>query len=503
MDSALATDTISFDTLNAIMEGLARTGEGGVMLPGMATKWEVNGPNYTFTLRKGAVWSDGKPVTSKDFKYAWLRALDPQTASDYSFILYFIKGAEAFNSLDLKDPAFATKYADLKSKVAIETPDDSTLKVTLNGTYGFWLGLMSFPTYLPQREDIVTKFGDKYAAESANMVFNGPFVMEKWVHEDSIVLAKNVNYWDAAAVKLEKVNWKMIKDSNTAIQLYETGELDSVGIPGDFIAQYKDKGLQTMADTTSWWLTFNHNKPHFKNAKMRKAFDLALDRKGFVDNVLKNGSVVASGVVPPSMPSHESRTFRALSGNFVNASVNAAEAKKLWEEAKAELKISSLTITLLAGDSSTAKRYNAAVKEMLEAALPGLTVEISAVAFAVRLAKTNARDYDIVYQGWGADYNDPMTFMDLWLTKGPHNDGDYSSAAYDALIKKAQESSDNKVRMESMAAAEKILLTDLPILPLYHPARNFVQRPYLKGVLRFPLGAGTELKWAFVEGKAK
>lgn len=503
MDSARATDTVSFDLLNAIMEGLVRIGEGGKIVPGMAESWDINGADYTFHIRKDAKWSDGKPVTSKDFAYSWFRALDPKLASDYSFILYFIKGAEDYNSLDVKAADYDAKAKDAKAKVAISTPDDNTLKVSLNGPYGFWLGLQSFPTYLPQRQDVVEKFGEKYAAEAANMVFNGPFTMDKWVHEDSVVLKKNANYWDAKTVKLETINLKMIKDSNTAIQLYETGEFDSVGLPGEFIVQYKDKGMKTMAEAVTFYLQLNMKQPHFKSSKLRTAIALSMNRQGFVDNVLKNGSIVPDGLVPPSLPGPDGKSFRDFSGKYLKPAGDPAQAKALWEDAKKELGITKLNLKLLGGDSDVAKKYSAAIKEMIEANLAGITVDIESVAFKVRLEKMKAGDFDFVFAGWGADYNDPMTFMDLFISTGAHNDGKWANAAYDAAIKTAQNSGDAKVRMQAMADAEKILMTELPVMPVYHRAVNWVAKPWYKGYLRFPVGASYEWKWAYVEGKAK
>ncbi len=502
LDSALATDTVSFDVLNNVMEGLIRTGKDFEPLPGMAKDWEIDGVHYTFHLREDARWSDGKPVTAHDFKYAWLRALDPRTASQYAYQLYYIEGAEAFNSADPEE-VDAAQLEELRDKVAIETPDDHTLKVTLTAPTPYWLGLMSFPTYLPQRQDIVEQHGDKYASSADTLVYNGPFIMEEWVHEDRIILKKNPNYWDADSVKLEKVTWLMIKDSATAIGMYEVGDLDRVGIPGDYIEQYRDKGLQTMAEAVTFYLVFNLEKPVFHNKKLRQAFNLALDRQGFADKVLKNGSVPAEGYVPSSMAGAGSKTFRDISGTLIDVDGDREKARQLWEQAKQELGIDSLTVKLLGGDSDVAKKLSQGLQQMLQDALPGLTVELDPVAFNVRLQRTRDGDFDIVFAGWGADYNDPMTFMNMFVTGGPYNDARWSNQEHDRLIEVAETSTDQSERIEAMAAAEKIMMEELPILPLYHRAANWVQRDYLKGVLEFPLGASIDLKHAYVEGKTQ
>jgi oligopeptide transport system substrate-binding protein len=505
LDSAKATDAVSFDVLANTMEGLIRTGAGFKPLPGIAEKWDISkdGLVYTFNLRKNAKWSDGKPVTAKDFKFAWLRALDPKTGSEYAYQLYYIAGGEAFNTLDPKAKDFDTKYKELASKVAIVAPDEYTLKVTLAAPTPFWLGLMSFPTYLPEREDIVQATGEKYAADADKLVYNGPFVVQSWTHEDVIVLKKNASYWDAPAVKLDQVTWKMIKDSNTAIQLYEAGDLDEVGIPGEFIAKYKDRGLQSMAQATTWYMTLNLQSKTFQSKNLRKALSLALDRQGFADSVLKNGSVPAEGLIPPSIAGEGGKSFRQLSGSLIPSTANNVEAKKYWDAALKELGQSKMTLKFLIGDTTSSKRNAQGIQEMLQNSLPGLTVDLEPVSFKVRLDRTKSGQFDMVYAGWGADYNDPMTFMNMWTSTASYNDAKWSNKQYDDLIKLAETDGNATSRMKAMADAEKILAEELPIIPLYHPTGNWVTKPYLKGLLNFPIGADVDLKGAFVEGKGK
>ena len=506
LDSALATDTVSFDILNNVMEGLIRLGKDFKLMPGMATEWSTpDNMSYTFKLRQDAKWSDGKPVTAHDFKFAWLRALDPETASEYSYQLYeYIVGGQEFATLDAADADYKAKAAAAREKVAITVEGDYTLKVQLIAPAPYWLGLMAFPTYMPQRQDIVEKHGESYGADADKMVYNGPFVIESWTHESELILKKNAAYWDASNVKLDKATFKMIKDANTAIQMYETGEFDRVGLPGDFIPTYSsDPGFTSIADAATFYLTFNTARKEFANVKLRQAFSLALDRKGFADNVLKNGSVPAEGYVPSSLAGLGSKTFRQISGSHLPVSGNKVEAQRLWEEAKKELGVSKLTVSILHTDNSTSRRYVQGLQAMLQDALPGLTVDLEAVTFAVRLQRAKKGDFDMVFQGWIGDYNDPMTFMNMFLTGGSYNDSGWSNAQHDGLIKQAQTDSDNAKRMEFMAQAEKILVTELPIVPLYHSATNRVSRPYLKGILDFPLGGSTDLKGAYVEGKTK
>jgi oligopeptide transport system substrate-binding protein len=507
LDSAKATDSVSFDILGNVMEGLIRVGEGFKILPGISALPVISadGLNYTFNLRKDAKWSDGKPVTSKDFKFAWLRALDPKTASEYAYQLEYIKGATEFDSLDVKAADFEAKATAAKANVAIDATDDYVLKVTLKAPTSYWLGLMAFPTYMAQREDVVKQFGEKYAGEAANMVFNGPFTIKEWVHDDHVTLIKNANYYDTKNVKLDVVTFRMIKDSNTAVQMYEAGELDRVGLPGEFIAKYAaDAGYHKMADVSTSYLTFNVANKTFQNQNLRKAFNLALDRKGFSDNVLKNGSIPAEGYVPSSMAGGSSgKSFRSIAGSLINVNGDKVEAKKAWDLALKELGVTKLTVKLLSTDSATTKRYVQGIQEMLQTTLPGLTIESEPVSFSVRLDRAKKGQFELLFQAWGGDYNDPMTFMNMFVTNGSYNDAKWSNKDFDAFIKTAETSADDNVRMKAMGDAEKIMMTEVPIMPLYHPAANWVVRPYLKGVLDFPLGVGIDLKGAFVEGKAK
>lgn len=508
LDHNKTTDSASFDILNNVMEGLIRLGEGGKIEKGsgQAADWAISpdGKKYTFKLKEGLKWSDGKPVTAQDFAYSWFRALDPKTASEYAYQLYYIKGGEAWNSLKTDAPDFAQKYEELKKKVAIRALDDKTLEVELETPTPYFLGLMAFPTYLPTRQDVVEKHGDKFGADADKLVFNGPFVLKSWIHEDSLILEKNPNYWDANRVRLERITFKMIKDSTTAINMFEANELDAVGVPGEFIAQYKDKGLKTMAEASTYYITFNLKNKIFANANIRKALSLAIDRKGFIENVAKNGSLPAAGYVPPSITMIGiDKSFRDHSGTHLPPQADVVRAKEALAAGLKELGMEKLPpVKLLISDTSTTKRYAQGFQEMWNKNL-GIQVELEPVAFKIRLQRARQGDYEMVFNAWIGDYNDPMTFMDMWVTDGGFNDARWSNKAYDDLIKSAKETSDQKVRLKAMSDAEKLLMAELPILPLYHSAANWVDKPWYKGALHFPVGGSLDLKYAYVEGRNK
>ncbi|MHB9144810.1 MAG: peptide ABC transporter substrate-binding protein [Symbiobacteriia bacterium] len=506
LDSVLTTDTVSFEIINATQEGLTRQQEGKPVEKGsgLAKDWTVSpdGLTYTFTLRD-AKWSDGQPVTAKDFEYAWKRALNPKTAAEYSYQLMYLKGADALSSIDIKAADADTKIKAALDNVGVKAQDDKTLVVTLAAPTPYFTNLLSFITYMPQRQDIVEKYGDKYAAEADKMVYSGPYTIKDWTHESKMVLAKNPNYWDKDTVKIDTMNLVMIKDINTPVNMYEAGELDFIGVPPEFLAQYKSKGVvKTRADATTWYLQFNTRDAVFKNANIRKAFSLAVDRQEFVDKVLANGSVVATAYTPPTI--NGAGAYRGtLVPDLLKPTADPEAAKAALAAGLKELGLTKLPkIAFLSGDNERAKKWAVAIQEMFKKNL-GIEVNVETVAFKVRLDRMTKGQYQIVFAGWGADYNDPMTFIDMWVTTPVDNPGNnsafYSNPAYDKDVQTAKSSGDNAVRLPAMADAEKILMNELPIAPIFHPAWNFIEKPYVKGIQRFATGSDLEFKWASVD----
>jgi len=493
LDPQKATDEVSITVLNAVLEGLVRYNRDGKIEKGsgLAKDWKISddGLTYTFYL-KDAKWSDGNPITAYDFEYAWKRALDPKTGSQYAYQLYYIKGAEEYNS--------GKGSAD---QVGVKALDDKTLQVTLKAPAPQFLGLTSFVTYLPLEKSVYEKYGDKVGSDPSTMVFSGPFIIKEWNHEQNIVLEKNPNYWDKDNVKLDKINFSMIKDNNSLVQNYDTGALDSIFIPGDYIDKYKDSPeFHTYALATVWYLQFNNKDKIFKNANIRKAFTLAVNRELFVKEVMKNGSIPAEAVVPPGIPGYNG-DFRSEAGPGYFKDNDVAQAKEYLQKGLQELGLSKLpTIKFLTGDSDTAKKYSVALQQMWNQAL-GVQVEIQNVAFKVRLDMMDRGDYQIVLAGWGADYNDPMTFLDMWETNNGNNTAFYSNPEYDKLIEQAKVNGDPNSRVEEMIQAEKILMEDMPIGPLWFQARAYVVKPYVKNLYFPAFGPDWEMKWTYIEGK--
>ncbi|AIS51790.1 oligopeptide-binding protein OppA [Thermoanaerobacter kivui] len=493
LDPQKATDEVSFTILNDVLEGLVRYDMNGKIEKGsgLAKDWEISedGLTYIFHLRD-AKWSDGNPITAYDFEYAWKRALNPNTASQYAYQLFYIKGAEEYNS--------GKGSAD---QVGVKALDDKTLQVTLKAPAPQFLGLTSFPTYMPLEKSIYEKYGDKVGSDPNTLVYSGPFIIKSWEHEQSITLEKNPNYWDKDNVKLQTINFTMIKDNNSLVQNYDTGALDSIFIPGDYIDKYKDSPeYHNYALATVWYLQFNNKDKIFKNANIRKAFTLAINRELFVKEVAKNGSIPAEAIVPPGIPGYNG-DFRSEAGQGYFKDNDVAQAKEYLQKGLQELGLSKLpSIKFLTGDIDTAKKYAVALQQMWNQAL-GVQVEIQSVAFKVRLDMMDKGDYQIVLAGWGADYNDPMTFLDMWETNNGNNTAFYSNPNYDKLIEEAKVNGDLKARNEEMIQAEKILMEDMPIGPLWFQARAYVVKPYVKDLYLPTFGPDWEMKWTYIEGK--
>ncbi len=497
LDPQVSTDTVSFVILNGCYEGLIRLNPDASIGQGLAESWEVSddGLVYTFKLRD-ANWSDGTPVKAEDFVYSWTRALDPNTASSYAYQLYGLKNGYAYNTGEITDP----------SEVGVKAIDEKTLEVTLDRPMSYFLSLTSFITYLPIKKEAGEEWGEAYGSEPDKMLFSGPFKVTEWQHESKIVMEKNENYWDAANVKLERIEGDMINDTNTPINLYETGELDITGVPAEFLENYRDSNeYGSMAEAVTFYLEYNCTDKLFSNKKIRKAFSLALDRDAYVNGVLANGSLPAYGFVPGGFPGKSGGDFREQNGNLiedVSTSGQAAidKANKLLDEGLAEVGATREELAdhvgYFTGASDLAKKLAQALQQMWKTNL-GIEVPIEAVSFKIRLQKMDQADYTIVGAGWGADYADPMTFMDMWVTDGGNNDAFYSSEEYDALIQKAQNTQGDE-RMQAMLDAEVLLLDEAVVMPTYFRARNFLQKPYVKGVARYPVGADTEYKWAYI-----
>jgi len=496
MDTVMGTDQVAFQVMNEVFEGLYRLGPENEPVPGVAKEHSVSedGLVWTFKLRDNAKWSNGKPVTAHDFVFAWRRAIDSKTGSEY--------GPYMMNDV-IKNASQISAGKMPVDQLGVKAVDDYTLEVTLERPVPYFLSLMTFATFLPQNEEFVTSQGDKYALEAENLIYNGPFKMTEWKHEEGWVLEKNPDYWDVENVRLEKINVKVVKDTATAVNLYETGQIDRVGLAAEYVDKYKNSPeFKTFLEPTIFYFKFNQTKNKaLANVNIRKAISMAIDKQGLVDVILNNGSVVANYAVPKDFVKHPEtgEDFRDKNGDM-NV-YNVEEAKKYWEQGLKELGVSELTVEILGGDTELSKKMDEYFKNQLEKNLPGLKITLKEVPFETRLDLDTKMDYEIQVAGWGPDYLDAMTFADLWVTDGGHNHMGYSNPKYDKLIQDAKTTLADKPaeRFEAMQEAERILMEDAAIAPIYQRGAAQLWKPYVKGVVVHPFGPDYSYKWAYIE----
>ena len=494
LDPQTSTDAISGWILNNAYEGLVRVDADGKIEKGsgLAEDWTISEDNLTYTFKlRDAKWSDGTAITAQDFEHSWKRALDPEVASQYAELFYYIKGGEAYNTA-----------GGALEEVAIKAVDDKTLEVVLDNPTPFFLNLTSFATYMPSQKALVESAGADYANNTENMVFSGPYVISEWVSKQKLNLKKNPEYWDAANVKIEEINGDMITEANSASNLYDSGEIDVMRLSPTLLDKYQDTPDYLLADdSVSWYMQYNMENEYMKNKDIRDAFSLAIDRKSFTDNVLRDGSVVAEGIVPAGIKGNEEDTFGKLRGNVLeDYEFDAEKAKASLDKGLKELGITkeklTQNISFLAGDSDSAKKQAQALQQMWKQNLE-LEVKIETASFKLRLDRYTRKDYTMTMSGWSADYDDAMTFMALHMTGAGMNYANYSSPEYDALIKKAQ-SSQGEERVQAMVDAEKLLAKDLPIFPLYNATKPYLQKEYVEGVERHAAGADLSFKNAYI-----
>ncbi|WP_404336721.1 peptide ABC transporter substrate-binding protein [Planococcus rifietoensis] len=502
MDSVMADDAVSFTMLNNAGEGLYRLDQQNAAIPAMASgepEISEDGLTYTFKLRD-AKWSDGSPVTAHDFVFAWQRAADPETGSTYG--PYMMAGT-------IKNAAAIAQGELDKSELGITAQDDQTLVVSLERPIPYFLSLMAFGTFYPQKEAYVTEHGDQYAMDSDKLLSNGPFVLANWdAAAMSWELEKNPEYWDAETVKLDKVEFNIVPDPGTGVNLYETGEADRAGLAGEFAMQYaEDEEVVRVLKPSVYYLQFNQEREGestaLANPKLRKALALSFNKQDLADIVLANGSIPADFLVPTEFTfDANNEDFRQVNGDMME--FNAEESKALWAEGLEEEGLTEVSLEYLSGDTELSKKIDAYMKDQMEGNLEGLTLEMSQVPFNVLLDKNEAQDYDIQSTGWGPDFQDPITFLDLFATESPQNTMAYSNEQVDALLEQANGELALKPeeRWQALAEVEKILVEeDAAIANMYQFGSMALQKPYVHDVITHPFTGDFSYKWAYISGR--
>ncbi|MGE0711076.1 MAG: peptide ABC transporter substrate-binding protein [Planctomycetota bacterium] len=435
----------------ALFEGLvAERPDTLEPIPGVAESWTVSGDGlvYTFKLRADAKWTDGQPVTAKDFRDSWERALLPATACQYAYMLYPVKNAEKFNKGEVKD------FTQVGAKVV----DERTFEVTLGVPCPYFLHLAAFKTLYPVRVDVIKKHGDRWSRPE-NMVSNGPFKLAEWEANQKIVMVPNEQYWDRPQVRLKKVVALPIEDTETAYKLFGQGQVDWLtSVPTPKIDEVKRlPTYYAMPYLGSYFYRINVTKPPFNDARVRRALVMGFDREIITRDILKGGQVPASwfcpamlGYQPPKGLGYDREKARAL----------LAEAG--FPEGQGFPQVALLYNTNEA-HKQVAENIVRQWKENL-----GITVALRNSEWKVYLSDVDQKNYEIARAGWIGDYVDPNTFLDMFVTDGGNNSTGWSNKEYDALIKQAASTQDMAARFKAFRRAEELLCQEeVPIIPVY------------------------------------
>ena len=493
MDLSTATDTISFDMLNNSMEGLLRVGKDSKVEPGIAKSYKVSkdGLKYTFNLRKNAKWSNGDAVTAQDFVYSWRRTVDPKTGSQYAYLFDGIKNVD--DVLAGKKPT---------SALGIKADGKYKLTVTLSKKLPYFKLLMGFPSFFPQNQKAVEKYGKKYGTAAKYMVYDGPFKMTGWTGSNlKWSLVKNTNYWDKKHVKLDKINFMVNKSTTTSYNLYQSKKLDQTILSTEQAKQLSnDSAYTVIKEARTNYLEFNQMKKEFQNKKIRQAISYAINRKELATKIMGSGTLPSKGIVSSGLAKRNGVDFADAAKTTAGVSYDKAKAAQLFKEGLKELGQSSLSFTLLGDDTDTAKKITAYLQSQLESNLPGLTVNVSNVPFKTRLSRSENGQFDVVASAWSADFSDPISFLDLFTSDNSYNNGKWSNAQYDKLVtaSKTTDAGNSSARWNDMVKASKILSNEQGVVPLFQLNTPSLLRTNVKGVIHNTAGVSYNWKEAYL-----
>ena len=451
---------------HAVTEGLTRNTAGDIK-PGIAESWDESedGLTYTFHLRKDAKWSDGEPITAADFEYSWKRLVNPETASPYAFIGDCLKNGQAIEqgNMDVEE-------------LGVKAVDDTTLEVTLEHPTSYFLSLIgSSGQFAPLRQDIVEKYGTDFAATSEKNVYSGPFVMTS--SEDNVwTFAKNDNYWDKDSINLDKCELNYVENTDTQLSMYEAGDLDYVQVPTAYVSDYKDKAeVFANGNVDFCYINSKSDNPVLGNKNFRLALNYALNRNDY--NKLANADTFTAfnGLVFPGLQAKGTTYGEAYDLNSYSYPLDGDQDKatEYLNAAMQELGIanaSDITVEVVTTDADSSKRIVETLQEQWQNAL-GINVKIRQVTYADIYGKVfPEHDYEIGYGGWGSDYDDPYSYLELFKSDSSYNYSQYENPEVDQLLIASQDEPDTDKRMDELNQAEQDILADGAFVPLQ--ARN-------------------------------
>lgn len=491
LDASRATDASSSTVLSHVMEGLIAYDENDQLIPGMAERWEIREDGATFWIREEAKWSDGEPVTAHDFVFSWQHALDPETGSEYAFILYSIKNAEAINQGELPTEVLGVAAAD-----------DQTLEVQFERPTPYFDKLVAFNTFYPIRAEFYESTNGRYGADADMLLYNGPYVISEWVHGSSMLWERNPYYWNDKKGLLDKIITSYITtDVNAKVNLFKDGQIADTDLVAPMLPQAMEQRWQIdrVMDGTVFFLEFNHREGRITdNLNFRKALSLAQDPNELVYKVLKEAAYIPAQSLFPTWVQGVDELFLKEYPPMEHQ-INIARAREHLELARQELGLDEFPpIVLLTGDTPVSVLASEYYQELYEQNL-GLEFRIDVQIFKQRLAKMTSGDFDIVMAGWGPDYFDPLTFGDLFASWNLNNRGRYHSEEMDRFVRIAQSELDPHLRMDAMSEIQRLVQEDVIIIPMYERGWSFVVDPRLKGLIRRVVGPEVDYNYAYID----
>ena len=484
IDPALNSAVDGGNMLLHSFECLLAVDENGQLVPGQAESWETSedGLTWTFHLRDGLKWSDGSDLTANDFVYSWKRVCDPMVAAPYAeTVLSMVEGYDKAIEGDL-------------DALQVAAQDDNTLVVTLNAPCSYFGSLAAFATLSPVQEATVTANGDAWATSAATYISNGPFYVSEWVPGSYIMMSKNPYYWNADAIKLDGIKWNLIEDSNAAYSAYQTGEVLMIkDVPTEEIPSLKDNAdFHVDPIIGTYYISMNLERDAFKDARVRKALSLAIDRD-YVANTLMQGTYSpADNFMGPGWIDMDGKQFKdnANGGQSYidvnNYEADLEEAKQLLADAGYPDGEGFPTITYTTNDAG----YHKVVAEYVQQAWAqlGIDLQVDIVEWASFTPMRRNGDFDVARNGWVGDYSDPSNMLDLFLSTNGNNDGKFNNADYDAAIYRSRETLDPTERSKALHDAEDILMEETGCIPVAYYNDFWLQSDKITGSWHSPYG---------------
>ncbi len=469
LDPQQATDGTSFEIIADYTDGLTQMDSDGQAVPAIAESWETSddGLSWTFHLRNDAKWSNGDPVTAADFVFAWQRAVDPDVASEYAYMLSDIG--------QVKNAAEIIAGTMDKSELGVTAVDDYTLQVELNAPVSYFTSLMYFPTFYPVNEKFFETCADTFGTSPETTLSNGAFVLDSYEPAATAFhLTKNADYYDADRVQLAGLSYQVIQDSQTALMSFQNGELDMTLVNGDQVDQVEDDpAFQAVGAGYLWYVSPNiAGVEELQNDNIRKALTFAIDREAITTDVLKDGSKPTYTAVPMDFAAGpDGSDFSADQEKFSDVcAYDVTKAQEYWTKGLEELGIDSLELEMVVDADDAPQKVATVLQEQWQTALPGLTITIKVEPKKQRVQDLQDGNYQLGLTRWGPDYADPMTYLGMWITDNSNNYGLWSNSEYDSIIDECTTgdlATDAQKRWEKLYDAEQIVMDESVIFPLY------------------------------------